>query len=93
MKKIINHGGKRSTTNRHVYRNYKTSNKDNKRNIHADCNAAYNMIRKIDKDFEYNKDKHNIKCDVNQLKFWGNLQYGLAEASRAAKISGVKSYI
>ena len=51
------------------------------------------MIRKIDKDFEYNKDKHNIKCDVNQLKFWGNLQYGLAEASRAAKFNQKRLYV
>ena len=65
---MVNHGGKRSTINLHVYSNY-IKDKNKKLFIHADLNAAYNMIRKIVKDFQHNRLKHSIKCDVNQLSF------------------------
>lgn len=49
-------GGKRSGTNRHVYRNEKSGKKPAnwRRNVHADLNGAFNILRKVFAWFGFN---------------------------------------
>ena len=64
----VEYSGIRSTENRHWFVRQNDAGKlCNSLRVHADINAAFNIIRKLFKTFQYSKDKISMKYNVRRI--------------------------